>query len=62
MGRGDKKSAKGKRTIGSFGNTRSRKKIKARLKRVASVKKSAVAGADEKPKVKRVVKKKDSAE
>lgn len=62
MGRGDKKSAKGKRTIGSFGNTRSRKKIKARLKRVASVKKSAVAGGDAKPKAKRVVKKKDSAE
>lgn len=62
MGRGDKKSAKGKRTIGSFGNTRSRKKIKARLKRVASVKKSAVAGADAKPKAKRAVKKKESAE
>jgi ribosomal small subunit protein bTHX len=61
MGRGDKKSAKGKRTIGSFGVTRSRKKIKARLKRVASVKK-VVAGADAKPKAKRVVKKKEAAE
>jgi ribosomal small subunit protein bTHX len=58
MGRGDKKSAKGKRTIGSFGVSRSKKKIKARLKRVASVKKSAVAG-EAKPKAKRVVKKKD---
>ncbi len=61
MGRGDKKSAKGKRTIGSFGVTRSRKKIKARLKRVASVKK-VVGGADVKPKAKRVVKKKEAAE
>jgi len=62
MGRGDKKSAKGKRTIGSFGVTRSRKKIKARLKRVASVKKSAAVTDDVKPKAKRVVKKKESAE
>ena len=62
MGRGDKKSAKGKRTIGSFGVTRSRKKIKARLKRVSSVKKSAAVTADAKPKVKRVVKKKEAAE
>lgn len=28
MGRGDKKSKKGKRTIGSFGNSRPRKKNK----------------------------------
>lgn len=62
MGRGDKKSAKGKRTIGSFGVTRSRKKIKARLKRVSSVKKSLAVTADAKPKVKRVVKKKEAAE
>ena len=62
MGRGDKKSAKGKRTIGSFGVSRSRKKIKARLKRVSSVKKSVVAGSEAKPKAKRVVKKKESAE
>ena len=61
MGSGDKKSAIGKRTIGSFGNTRSRKKIKARLKRVASVKKSASV-AEAKPKAKRVVKKKETAE
>lgn len=49
MGRGDKKSRKGKRTIGSFGVTRSRKKIKARLKRAASKKTTAVA-AEAKPK------------
>lgn len=38
MGRGDKKSAKGKRTIGSFGKSRSRKAIKTKLKRTASKK------------------------
>ncbi|HET9053712.1 MAG TPA: 30S ribosomal protein THX, partial [Cyclobacteriaceae bacterium] len=43
MGRGDKKSKKGKRTQGSFGVSRSRGKIKARLKRVASKKKSTAA-------------------
>ncbi len=44
MGRGDKKTAKGKRTIGSFGNSRSKDAIKARLKRTAS-KKTADAPA-----------------
>lgn len=50
MGKGDKKSAKGKRTIGSFGNSRNRKAIKARLKRVASVKVGAKPAAEAKPK------------
>ncbi|HMV09342.1 MAG TPA: 30S ribosomal protein THX [Cyclobacteriaceae bacterium] len=50
MGRGDKKSKKGKRTTGSFGVSRSRAKIKARLKRVASKKKSTVATSSSKPK------------
>ncbi|MCW5912398.1 MAG: 30S ribosomal protein THX [Cyclobacteriaceae bacterium] len=49
MGRGDKKSRKGKRTTGSFGVTRNRKKIKARLKRVASTK-TTVAAVEAKPK------------
>ncbi|MCX8489609.1 MAG: 30S ribosomal protein THX [Cyclobacteriaceae bacterium] len=62
MGRGDKKSTKGKRTIGSFGVTRSKKKIKARLKRIAGVKKAVVAGTEAKPKAKRVVKKKEATE
>ncbi|GCC49949.1 hypothetical protein SanaruYs_01640 [Chryseotalea sanaruensis] len=44
MGRGDKKTAKGKRTIGSFGKARNRQTIKAKLKRTAS-KKSADAPA-----------------
>lgn len=43
MGRGDKKTKKGKRTTGSFGVSRSKNKIKARLKRVASKKKSTTA-------------------
>lgn len=53
MGRGDKKTKKGKRTIGSFGVSRNRTKIKARLKRVASKKPSVAASAAE-PKPKKV--------
>jgi ribosomal small subunit protein bTHX len=49
MGRGDKKTRKGKRTAGSFGVSRSRKRIKARLKRASSKKTTAVA-AEAKPK------------
>jgi ribosomal small subunit protein bTHX len=60
MGRGDKKSKKGKRTTGSFGVSRSRAKIKARLKRVASKKKSAVA-TSEAAKPKRAQRKKAEA-
>jgi ribosomal small subunit protein bTHX len=57
MGRGDKKSAKGKRTKGSYGVTRNRKKIKARLKRTAA--KKTVATAEAAPvKVRKVAKKK----
>jgi len=60
MGRGDKKSKKGKRTIGSFGVSRSKKKIKARLKRTASTKPTAAAiGEEVKPKARKVAKKKD---
>ncbi len=60
MGRGDKKSAKGKRTKGSFGVTRSKNAIKARLKRVAS-KKTSSAPAEAPAKAKRTVKKKTDA-
>jgi ribosomal small subunit protein bTHX len=45
MGRGDKKSAKGKRSKGSFGVTRNKKAIKIRLKRVASKKPADAAAA-----------------
>jgi ribosomal small subunit protein bTHX len=58
MGRGDKKSKKGKRTIGSFGNSRNRKKIKARLKRTAS-RKPTVVGEASKPKARKAAKKKE---
>lgn len=49
MGRGDKKTAKGKREKGSFGVSRNKSKIKAQLKRVAS-KKKVVSGEEAKPK------------
>ena len=60
MGRGDKKSAKGKRTMGSFGVTRNKKAIKNRLKRNAS-KKATTVVADAAPKAKKTVKKKADA-
>jgi ribosomal small subunit protein bTHX len=60
MGRGDKKTAKGKREKGSFGVSRNKSKIKARLKRVAS-KKPVVAGASEEAKPKKVARKKAQA-
>jgi len=51
MGRGDKKTRKGKRWKGSFGVTRNKSAIKARLKRAASRKPAeAAATADAKPK------------
>ncbi len=59
MGRGDKKSKKGKRTKGSFGNSRNRKKIKARLKRTASKKQLVAAGDGLKAKPRKVAKKKE---
>jgi ribosomal small subunit protein bTHX len=36
MGRGDKRSTRGKISSGSFGKTRNRKKIKARLAKAAA--------------------------
>lgn len=45
MGRGDKKTKKGKITKGSYGNARKRKAIKAKLKRSAS-RKSATASTE----------------
>ncbi len=62
MGRGDKKTKKGKIWKGSFGNSRSRKAIKARMKRAVSAKPVvAKVEAEPKPKAKRVVKKKEAA-
>ncbi len=57
MGRGDKKTKKGKRSKGSYGKTRNRKAIKARIKRAAS-KKPAAAKTETKAKPARKVAKK----
>jgi len=63
MGRGDKKSKKGKIAIGSYGNSRRRRAIKAKLKRSASRKVvEPAAGVTEAPaKPKRTIKKKSEA-
>jgi ribosomal small subunit protein bTHX len=62
MGRGDKKSKKGKRSKGSYGVTRSRNSIKGKIKRAASKKSTTTAPAAEAPvKAKRTVKKKTEA-
>jgi ribosomal small subunit protein bTHX len=59
MGKGDKKSTKGKRWKGSFGVSRNKSAIKARLKRSSSKKPVAASAAAAKPK--RTVKKKAEA-
>lgn len=61
MGRGDKKSRKGKRWLGSYGVTRNKKAIKAKLKRSASRPAVVASVAEEKPKAKRVSRKKEGA-
>ena len=63
MGKGDKKTKKGKIAIGSFGNSRKRNGIKAKLKRAASKKVGGEAAAAEAPaKARRVVRKKSEAQ
>jgi ribosomal small subunit protein bTHX len=67
MGRGDKKTAKGKRTMGSYGNTRKRKEdakpiVVAKVKKVAKpaevkAEKPAKPAKAEKPAKKAVAKK-----
>mgnify|MGYP002400175331 FL=1 len=59
MGRGDKKTAKGKREKGSFGVSRNKAKIRTQLKRVAS-KKKVVAASTEEAKPKKARKKADA--
>ena len=67
MGRGDKKTKKGKISIGSYGVSRNRKAIKARLKRVHSHSSKPVAApaavvvTEEKPKAKRAPRKKEAS-
>ena len=63
MGRGDKKSKRGKISMGSYGVARSRRAIKARLKRELVAKPAVVAVAEvveEKPKAKRAPRKKEA--
>ncbi|CAN5474313.1 hypothetical protein BH10BAC4_BH10BAC4_22720 [soil metagenome] len=62
MGRGDKKTKKGKVWNGSYGVSRSKKAIKARLKRVVSTKPASTTAVEEKPKAKRATRKKEAAE
>ncbi|MCE5185757.1 MAG: 30S ribosomal protein THX [Planctomycetaceae bacterium] len=46
MGRGDKRTAKGKRTRASFGNSRGREKLKARARKAAMPKPAAKPAAE----------------
>ncbi len=65
MGKGDKKSKKGKIFIGSYGNSRKKASNKAStaVKAKAEVKPAMVeVVAEEKPKAKRTTKKKETAE
>jgi 30S ribosomal protein S31 len=62
MGRGDKKSKKGKIWKGSYGVSRNKKAIKNQIKRASSKKATTAPVAVEAPvKVKRTVKKKTDA-
>jgi 30S ribosomal protein S31 len=63
MGKGDKKSKKGKRFMGSYGNARKKSAIKARMKRNISAKPvvAVTVAVEEKPKAKRTTKKKEAA-
>ncbi len=59
MGKGDKKTKKGKIAIGSYGNTRKRNAIKAKRKRAAASRKAAEpSGAEGPAKTRRTAKKK----
>jgi 30S ribosomal protein S31 len=58
MGRGDKKSKKGKIAKGSYGNTRKRNATKAKLKRSTAPKTAEPVGAESQAKPRRTVKKK----
>ncbi len=62
MGKGDKKSKKGKIWKGSYGVSRNKKAIKSRLKRLNSRPAAAAASSEEKPKAKRAPRKKEAAE
>jgi ribosomal small subunit protein bTHX len=57
MGRGDKKTAKGKRTMGSYGNSRKRK-VTTTAAPVAKVKTEKAADTEKKPAAKKPAAKK----
>jgi 30S ribosomal protein S31 len=61
MGRGDKKTKKGKIAIGSFGNSRKRSAVKAKLTKSASKKEPEPVSAEVPVKPKRAAKKKTEA-
>lgn len=61
MGRGDKKSKKGKIAIGSFGNSRKRNAIKAKLRRSAPKKVAELASSEAPAKAKKTPRKKSEA-
>jgi ribosomal small subunit protein bTHX len=58
MGKGDKKSKKGKIWKDSYGNSRRKKALKAKLKRTASTKPVVAATTEEAAKPKRTTTKK----
>ena len=60
MGKGDKKTKKGKIWKDSYGNSRNKKLIKAKLKRNASKKPTEAVTAEAKPKRVTVAKKKEA--
>jgi len=61
MGKGDKKSKKGKIAIGSYGNSRKRNSAKNKLKQTASKKTGEPAAEETQGKARRTVKKKSEA-
>ncbi|HYC84574.1 MAG TPA: 30S ribosomal protein THX [Chryseosolibacter sp.] len=61
MGKGDKKSSKGKRWKGSYGVNRNKKAIKARLKRSSAKKPESVVAESAPAKPRRTIKKKAEA-
>lgn len=62
MGRGDKKTAKGKRAMGSYGNTRKRKESSHIQPTAKSATLNADAPAEKKPAVKKAAAPKAAAE
>lgn len=59
MGKGDRKSKKGKIWIGSYGNSRNRKALKARAKRTVTARAAEPAASEAAPaKPKRTARKK----